>query len=644
MKGRRFATILVLIITIPLLMTPAAAYYFDLQGFETDKLVYEVGETVNMAADLIADFGSGGWCRLTFGFVADQGPVFAEEYNITPSTELRQFAAFYVIHPDDTSPGALGSQGFAIFNAEIYDTVSESDGRNIEITITRGHLTVVPVSSLVIAHGAGAILLLKVASIHNSDITRSSGDVLIQIHNEESEEVLFQNTTIDSDGLISLPWNDTIAPPGLYTLTVTAEPTEDFLSLNESLVVSVLPAVSNLTVLTAPSSAACRSPDGTHFETIRAEVQHTNSSGSPLEGSAVYWSTTFGSGVMTDDGNGVYSSWIPILFAPGSHNISISANHSGYQECSILMLIEALPNTLTVIPQASSLNVTQGESFGIQIAVTEQYTWNQSVNLEFHDSLGEVFFEDTLHLGEQETLQHTLGPTVSVGPHTLTASVDSEYYRVAGVTNLTLIVLGTIDAHVSIGPVFYGEEFEFNLTAIDSASNLIQVVRVSIHVDDESAPIFTATLADSTRPVTVLLPTRVGLGPHNLTIGIDGQYYEHTATREGFVVWMRTNITIIIDEVLRISGSVAPDDPHDFVWLNHETAANLVEGHDISIIINNSGDFPDELAKVQFRHDYLSHSPSEVGNGTIGERPESPEAKRPHILGILAKDQLLHRP
>jgi hypothetical protein len=638
MKGRRFAIILVLVITIPLLTTPAAAYYFDLQGLETDKLVYEVGETVNMAADLIADFGSSGWCRLTFGLVSDQGPVFAEEYNISPSTELRQFAASYVIHPDDTSPGVSGSQGFVIFSAEIYDTISESDGRNIEITITRGHLTIVPVSSLVVTHGTGTTLVLKVASIHNSNVTSTSSDALIQVHNEESEQILAQNTTIDSDGLISLPWNDTIAPPGLYTLTVIADSTEDFLSFNESLVVSVLPAVSNLTILTAPSSTACKSPDGTHFETILAEVQHTDSSGSPLEGSTVYWNTTFGNGIMTDTGSGVYSSWIPILFAPGFHNISVTANHSGYQECSGVISVEAKPNTLTVIPSTSSLNVTQGESFEIDIAVAEQFTWNQSVCLEFSDSLSEIFFEDTLDPGGQETLQHILDSAVSVGPHLLAVFVDSEYYRVDEPMNLVLIVHGAMNVHVSIGSVFYGDEFEFNLTASDSTNNAIQAVRISIHADTESVPFFTADIADSTLPITVLLPMRIGLGPHNLTFTISSQYYEQTIIREECVVWMRTNVTIIINGILKSSGSATPDYPHNLVRLNHETTPNLVQGHHSSIIINDSGNLPDELSKVHLRYDYPSHGLGEVSDGTIGKWPQSSKAKRPNILSTLTED------
>ena len=62
------------------------AFYFDFQYFETDKLVYEVGESVDMVASLIADFSPEGWCYVSFAAVTELGPAFADEYFI----EIRQ--------------------------------------------------------------------------------------------------------------------------------------------------------------------------------------------------------------------------------------------------------------------------------------------------------------------------------------------------------------------------------------------------------------------------------------------------------------------------------------------------------------------------------------------------------------------------
>ena len=55
-RQRRLAIISLSIIIILGMSLSVTAFYFDFQYFETDKMVYEVGETVDMVARLIADF------------------------------------------------------------------------------------------------------------------------------------------------------------------------------------------------------------------------------------------------------------------------------------------------------------------------------------------------------------------------------------------------------------------------------------------------------------------------------------------------------------------------------------------------------------------------------------------------------------
>ena len=147
-------------------MKPVSAFSFELYYFETDKLVYEVGETVNMVAKILADFSEEGWCHLSFGVVTELGPVYNEDYFISSSSEIRFFNSSYIINPDDTMPGPNGTQAFAVFDIEIFDMFSQGDGDTIEINITRGHLTATPATPLILNYGQNTTIDLIISSIH----------------------------------------------------------------------------------------------------------------------------------------------------------------------------------------------------------------------------------------------------------------------------------------------------------------------------------------------------------------------------------------------------------------------------------------------------------------------------------------------
>ena len=108
MNRKATALVPISLLIITCLAIPVSAFYFDFQYFETDKLVYEVGETIDMVAKLIADFSNDGWCYVSFAVVTDLGPSFADEYFTPPSPAVRYLNSSYTILPEDTSPNIAG--------------------------------------------------------------------------------------------------------------------------------------------------------------------------------------------------------------------------------------------------------------------------------------------------------------------------------------------------------------------------------------------------------------------------------------------------------------------------------------------------------------------------------------------------------
>jgi hypothetical protein len=445
---------------------------------------------------------------------------------------------------------------------------------------------------------------LKIASIFNHNITRSDGLASIAVK-RSGIPVLEQNSTIDNDGTVSIEWNASLGAAGVYDLTIHTGSNEDFLEMNESLPVTVLPAYSNLTIIEAPSTASCKSPDGTVFETISAKVSHTDMVGSPLSGSLAWWNTTYGSGVMEEDGNGSYSASIPILFSSGYHNITITANHSDYQPALAAFPLQILPNSLAIIVDLESSNVTTGTPLEINVTVQQQLDWHQPITLEFRDSLNEITINETVEPEEPETISHGIETDVSVGIHTLTARAQSEYY--SGNTSFSIVVIGIMNVRTSLENVFYGEETSFNLTALSSDNETIQSLSISAFLNSEMVPFTTIDVTNSTEPVSILVPTRACPGVHNLTLRVTSEYYQQSEVVCQITVWMRTNISIIIT---RNSGWSLRGFLHQLkylIWFNHATSPNFVKWNDFSSIVYNPGNLSRKLPEIQFWNDYLGN-------------------------------------
>ncbi|MHA1910029.1 MAG: hypothetical protein ACW98Y_22240, partial [Candidatus Thorarchaeota archaeon] len=199
---------LALSLTIALsLAAPVSAYFFEFDYFETDKLVYEVGESIDMVAKLIADFSGNGWCYVSFAVVTDHGSVFTDEFFIQPSTDTRYITSSYLLAPNDTSPGVLGTEAFVIFNVEIYDTYSEGGSETITINITRGRLMTTSLTPLNVEGDTNTTVGFKVASIHNENVTYDNEPAIVTIRDSNQNLVHESNTTVNNNGEVFFEWS-----------------------------------------------------------------------------------------------------------------------------------------------------------------------------------------------------------------------------------------------------------------------------------------------------------------------------------------------------------------------------------------------------------------------------------------------------
>ncbi len=545
-KRKTTALVPISLILIACLAIPVSAFYFDFQYFETDKLVYGVGETIDMVTKLIADFSNDGWCYVSFAVVTDLGPSFADEYFIPPSPVVRYLNSSYTILPEHTSPGVTGVQAFVLFTVEIFDTVSQSAGDNIEITINRGHLTTIPLSSLSVQFGLNTSIPLKIASIHNDNVVYPGETVSIHVKNSTSQTVLQTNTTTTPTGITYLNWSDSFGPPGLYNLTVSSDGNDDFLPFTDSFQVIVIPAMSNLSIVSSPDSVYCQSPDANHVEQAEIIVEHSDLVSSPIDGSAVDWTSSFGSGVLVNLGSGQYSSMIPFNTSPGTYQINFTAINPQYQIAETSAIVEVLPNSLQLSPIQPYWNASRGDNVTIEFLIESTLDWNQSIQLEFTDTAFQLSIVSKFYTEISNFLEIPIWHNISVGIHTINITSVSENYQFSTLSQIDLHIFGTIEANVSVETVYYGETMGFNLDIMDDNNQSVSLVDIALFCDDTTSPFALTGYVNSSDVQVTSLPMWISPGFHNITFVISSQYYEtinHTMTVR---VWMPTNITIII--------------------------------------------------------------------------------------------------
>ena len=546
MKRKTSALVPISLLLIVCLAIPVSAFYFDFQYFETDKLVYEIGETIDMVAKLIADFSDEGWCYVSFAVVTDLGPSFADEYFIPPSPVVRYLNSSYTILPDHTSPTETGVQAFVLFTVEIFDTVSQSAGDNIEITINRGHLTTIPLSSLSVQYGLNTSLPLKIASIHNNNVIYSGESVILKVEDSNSQTVLLSNITTTSEGMIYLNWSDSLGPPGFYNLTISGDGNEDFHPFADSFQVIVLPAPSNLSIISSPGSVYCQSPDGSHIEQAEIIVEHTNLDLSPVSDSIVQWNTSFGSGALTNLGNGQYSNMIPFNISPGSYDINFTAINPQYQTAETTTVVNVLANPLQFSAIQPFWNVTRGDNVTIEFLIEPTLDWNQSIQLHFTDEAMQFSLVSDVQPNISSFLTIPIWHNISAGQHTVNISSMNEHYQFTTTPQISLIVTGTLEANVSVAAAYYDETLEFNLEVLDDNNQSVSLVEISIFCDNAITPFALTGYVNSSTTQTVSLPMWIPPGIHNITFRINSQYFKTINYSISIRVWMRTNITIVI--------------------------------------------------------------------------------------------------
>jgi hypothetical protein len=551
------------------LTLPATAFYFDFQYFETDKMVYEVGETIDMAARLIADFSPEGWCYVSFAVSTDLGPAFADEYFIPPSPDVRLVNSSYTILPEQVNPRENGSLAFVLFNVEIYDTVSQGAEDSIEVSITRGHLTVIPLSSLIVQYGMNTTLNLKVASLYNENIPYGNEYVDIQVKDTSSMTIINNTIFTNPDGIINLQWNSSIGSPGIYNLIINGFGNHDFLSFSKTLQVNVVPANSNLTILATPESIPCQSPDGSHFECADILVKHEAADLTGINGSTLYWNSSFGSGELTGLGNGEYNVSIPFQAVPGLYQINITAINSNYQTVSRLIPIKAVKNTLSFWSAKSDWSVVHGNTTTIEFAISEEFNWNNEISIEFVDNYGEMNLSATVIPDSTSFLIFTAWSNLSVGSHNIQLHIRSDYYEFSSDTpSFELIILGELSVNASVLCAYYGENLQLNLSVFEINNSMIELVNLSIYYEDEIAPFAILENTNSTKIVVVDLPQWISLGNHMVCLRISAPYYVDVFHYVNVSIWMRTNIIVIIgadiNSIFTIPSSTL------FIWTNYD--------------------------------------------------------------------------
>jgi hypothetical protein len=534
------------LLLITFLVVPVSAFYFDFEYFETDRLVYEVGESIDMAAKLIADFSDEGWCLISFAVVTDIGPSYADEYFISPSPSAQFLNSSYSILPDHTSPGETGVQAFALFTVEIYDTVTQSAGDNIQITINRGHLTAVPLTSLSLEFGSNTSIPLRISSIHNSNIVYSNEPVNLLLEDEYAQTVFFTNTTTTFDGLVYLDWNETIGPPGHYSLTVSCDGNEDFLPMSSSFQLMVLPASSHLTVTSAPETVYCQSPDGDHTNGGRITITHSNLNQSPIIDSIVQWNASFGSGVLTNLGNGSYSDMIAFDVSPGLYRINFTAVNSQYQTAETSIGIPVLANSLQFFTTQPSWNITRGGNVTIEFLIESTLNWNESIPLLFSDEASQFSQVASVLPNMSSSVIIPISHNISVGLYIIVISPIIDYYHFSMTPQISLNVFGILNCNLVVDTTYYNETMGFNLEVLDDSSQPVSRVELSIFCDNLSTPFAVTSLSNSSTNHTVWLPAWILPGFHNITFRISSQYFESFGYSVSIRIWIRTSIIIVI--------------------------------------------------------------------------------------------------
>lgn len=398
------------------LVMPVSALYFDYYYFETDKMTYEVGETINMVTSLIADYGEGGWCSISFSVVTDHGSVFNDGFLISPSPDVRYFSSSYTILPENTSPYPSPVIAYAILNIEIFDKYSQGVTDSIQVNITRGHLEVDPLSLLIVEANKNATLDFRVASPFNNTITFNKEPVQVEIYNSTNSLVYSNITTTDTVGLVHIDWTTVPFSPGNYSIEVSGNGSDAFLPFLHTFSMEVVPESSELVrVDTTSDDVFCETPSGSYYDTANITVQHLDESHHMINGSMVSWTTSFASGTLAQYSDGTYKGSIPVTASPGTYEVNVTAVHNGYQDATISFYLNVLKRNVTQV-----VNIKQMLSTHELLVEATLEDWQSSERLDL------VQVNISLYIGNW--FSSRLGTTNSSGTVSIRIPIPPQYW------------------------------------------------------------------------------------------------------------------------------------------------------------------------------------------------------------------------
>jgi len=533
----KLATTLSVSIAVALCMAaPVSAFYFQLYYFETDKMVYEVGETIDMVAKLVADFAESGWCYVSFSLVTDLGPVFSEGYFISSLPDVRFLSSSHVIMPNETAPGANGTEAEAIFNFEIYDEYSQSGSQVVNVNLKRGPLVVLPETPLSIHFGTNTTLILRIASAHNTNIPFSNRPISLSVRDSTQKPVLETNVTTDSHGRVYLNWAQSMCPPGTYNLTLSTAGSTSFLPFSQSQWVIVEPGLSTLRVLSAPDYVYCEFPAYGQADILAITAEHMNSSQLPISNSIIEWSTLFSNGFMTNLGNGEYSTAIPFYAGPGLYFVNLTATNSLYQTAVATINIQSLPR-----PLSASISVSPEMLSGSTVYIDAQIVDSPS-------GLAVCLLPATIRVSIGSTsLTRYVSITNSTGHIFLALDLPRSVWGTALISleaNRTMYhdcLIRTLISQVTfmpdvlvqpIVPVVLGQDAEVRVCVLDPNGTAIGNVVVELHAPDNGTVAWNYTNSEGITCLHWLVPRESGFGTktYSLLICRDVSRFVHRTT------------------------------------------------------------------------------------------------------------------
>ncbi len=373
----------------------AAAFSFEFYYFETDKQVYEVGETVHMTAKMTADFDDGGWCYVSFSVVLNETSVHQDGFYLRPSPLPQYPSSTFLITPESVHPGENGLSGFAIFDYDFYDPrYSEASSVSIEINVTRGHLEAVPLEPLEAKTGANVSFSFRVTSIHTEQVVMKDEAVYMSIANG-SDTLLESQVQSDSEGVATFPISTTGFLPGQYDLTIATNGTSAFLPLEQRFVLNITPQHSRIDTTYSPSWAYCRSPTG-EYQNVTVRVKHSDDTGNPITKSNVTWSLGNYTGVLFESPIGEYSAQIPVLLSPGDYQITIQATNPLFETVSenLSLRVDARPLASNWIVRNKTPVAGEIMSFAVCVAdnLSGKGVGSALVSFSIHDLAGQTVF------------------------------------------------------------------------------------------------------------------------------------------------------------------------------------------------------------------------------------------------------------